>query len=516
MTAEEAIIDLNQPLSFNAKSDSNPIIVKHARLERNVLIRDDRGTIHDRSDDLLIGPLTWVEFDDDKLLITSDSDVLIVDRDTRITGLGMLIKLRPKSDNGPPGSHASGFEGAQSAQLNQNVHVVFTDVSKTGMLPTSAPPRRGGPGKAEPQVQVDPRRAQNQNAKSQTRPEPVPLDLTCDGAMLATFPKPHQPVVVGPPAPSGPTLVHFERNVVVRRGKLTEQPDQLDSDNLDLTFVPAEKPEAKPGKTPAAGVKPGTVAVSASGSGRAQPDKQAKASKQTQTAEATPNREGEQNGMLGDLVLQHLKATGHAVWLRSPTKGVRIFCNELRHRITLPESPNTTYWRADPTRKVVVEKYDYVEEHPQGPDGPVVRKPQSITHIWTVDATMVDSGSGMETANLFARGPGLMETRPIPDKMDSPLKDVPADRTAVWQDVMMLENILGPDQKIVQKKVVLKGNPRVVDRVKQQSIYAVDTIATWLKPKPASTAMAKSKTNPSSSAQQGKSGFERGGRELPD
>ena len=66
---------------------------------------------------------------------------------------------------------------------------------------------------------------------------------------------------------------------------------------------------------------------------------------------------------------------------------------------------------------------------PKGPDGPVVRKPQSITHIWTVDATMVDSGSGMETANLFAHGPGLMETRPIPDKKDSPLKDVPPDRT---------------------------------------------------------------------------------------
>ena len=56
VTSEEAIIDLNQPLSFNAKPDSDPIVVKHARLERNVMIRDDRGTINDRSDDLLIGP----------------------------------------------------------------------------------------------------------------------------------------------------------------------------------------------------------------------------------------------------------------------------------------------------------------------------------------------------------------------------------------------------------------------------------------------------------------------------
>ncbi|MBV8312188.1 MAG: hypothetical protein JO344_17545, partial [Planctomycetaceae bacterium] len=60
VTAEEAIIDLNQPLSFNAKPDAEPIVVKHARLERNVMIRDDRGTLNDRTDDLLIGPLTWV------------------------------------------------------------------------------------------------------------------------------------------------------------------------------------------------------------------------------------------------------------------------------------------------------------------------------------------------------------------------------------------------------------------------------------------------------------------------
>ena len=123
-----------------------------------------------------------------------------------------------------------------------------------------------------------------------------------------------------------------------------------------------------------------------------------------------------------------------------------------------------------------------------------MRKPQSVTHIWTVNATMVDSGSGMETANLFAHGPGLLETRPIPDKMDSPLKDVPPDRTAVWQDLMMLKNLLGPDQKIVQKELVLKGYPRVVDRVQQQSIDAVDTIAVWLKPKPAESTPAKSAT----------------------
>ena len=166
----------------------------------------------------------------------------------------------------------------------------------------------------------------------------MPLDLTCDGAMLATFPKPHMPVKEGPPAPQGPTLVHFERNVVVRRGKLTEQPDQLDSDNLDLTLVPSEKPAPAPGKTPAAGSKPGNASPAANSA-------QTQVAGQTQATEGgASSGEGEQKGVLGDLVLQRVKATGHAVWLRSPSKGVRIFCNELLHKIMLPESPNLTYW----------------------------------------------------------------------------------------------------------------------------------------------------------------------------
>ena len=175
------------------------------------------------------------------------------------------------------------------------------------------------------------------------------------------------------------------------------------------------------------------------------------------------------------------------------------------HKIGAPGGPNQTYWCCDQTRKVVIEKYDFVEEYPQGPDGPVVRKPQSLTHIWALDASMVDSGSGMETANLSAHGPGLLETRPVPDNTDNLLKDVPPDRTAVWQDFMIMKNLLGPDQKIIERKVVLKGNPKVVDRVQQQQIDAVDMIAVWLAPKPPESGQAKGKTarpaSTSSSAQ---------------
>ena len=93
------------------------------------MIRDDRGTLNDPADDLVIGPLTWVEFDDDKLQLYSDSDVLIIDRDTQITGIGMLIKLRPKSESGLPGAHSAGFEGAQSAHGSIKLSRSFSPTS---------------------------------------------------------------------------------------------------------------------------------------------------------------------------------------------------------------------------------------------------------------------------------------------------------------------------------------------------------------------------------------------------
>jgi len=495
VTAEEAIIDFNQPLSLNAKPDSEPIVVKHARLERNVMIRDDRGTLNDPTDDMVIGPLTWVEFDDDKLQIRSNSHVLIVDRDTRITGDGMLIQLRPKSESLQPGPRSAGFEGAQSAQLNQNVHVVFTDVGKTGMLPGSVKTSRENPGKVEVQAQVHSQLAlENGATKGQAAAEPVPLDLRCDGPLQIELPKPHLPVKEGPPAPPAPTLAHFERNVVVRRGKLSELPDQLNSDNLDLTLIQAENPAHGPGQVPTAGSQPGQAAPSSASPGPAP----------TAVSSASTGP-GEQKGLFGDLTLQRVKATGHAVWLQLPSQGAKIRCNELLHKIAAPAGPNLTYFRGDSTRKLMVEKHDFVEERPEGPDGPVVRKVQSVTHIWTIDATLVDSGSGMETANLFAHGPGLLETRPVRDKMDSPVQDVPPDRTVVWQDLLMLKNVLGPDQKIVQKEIVLKGHPRVVDRLQQASLDAVDTIVVWLKPRPpestSATGAAVKTTTTATSAQ---------------
>jgi len=496
VTSEEAIIDFNQSLSFNANPDSEPMVVKYARLERNVMIRDDRGTPRDPSDDMIIGPLTWVEYDDSKLEIRSDSDVLIVDRDMRITGNGLLIKLRPKTEP-VPGGRSTGFEGAQSAQINQNPYVVFSDVGKTGILPGSTQTKRAA-GKVEVKAQVSSGGAKEKGAsKGKSAAEPVPLDLRCKGPMRVDLPKPHLPVKVGPPAPSGPTLVNFTRNVVVRRGKLTELPDQMDTDNLDLTLMQAEKPALKPSGES----QPGKPAAVQSGTGEKPP-----------AGPDAASGDDEPKGMFGDLTLRRVVATGHAVWLQLPAEGAKIRCNELIHEIAATGGLNKTYFRGDTSRKLTVEKYDFVEEQPEGPDGPVIRKPKSITHVWTIDATLVDNGSGTQSANLFTHGPGLLEIRPVPDQADGPIQDVPPDQTATWQDLLVVMNFLGPDGNIAQRKIVLKGQPRVVDRLQQSSLDSVDTIVVWLKPKPAentggqATSASRSRDGGSSGSSQAQDG----------
>ena len=59
--------------------------------------------------------------------------------------------------------------------------------------------------------------------------------------MQIFLPKPRLPVLIGPPAPPAPTLVQFERNVVVLRGSIDDRPDQLTCDTLKLSLIPAEK-----------------------------------------------------------------------------------------------------------------------------------------------------------------------------------------------------------------------------------------------------------------------------------
>jgi hypothetical protein len=243
ITSEEARLDFNRRLGFDAKPDADPIAVTHARLERNVMIRDDRGTPNDPTDDMVVGPLTWIEYDAEKLQVQTDSDILLVDRDLRVTATGMDIKLRPKTDLNRSRS-TTGFEGAEGAVLRSKVDMTFSDVGRSGVLPGAAKTKKSADGKVAAQAAVDPKLAQNQQPAAAA--EPIPLNIQCDGPMQIDLPNAPMPVKVGPPAPTPPTLVRYNRNVVVRRGKLSELPDQLNCDTLDLTLMPNEKPAPKP------------------------------------------------------------------------------------------------------------------------------------------------------------------------------------------------------------------------------------------------------------------------------
>jgi hypothetical protein len=499
ITSEEAIIDFNQPLSLNANADAQPIVVKHARLERNVMIRDDKGTPADRSDDMIVGPMNWVEYDDDKLQIRSDSNVLIVDGDTRITGIGMLIQLRPKAEP-VPGGRSAGFEGAQHAQLNSNVDVVFKDIGKTGFLPGTAQTKKTASGKVEVKAQVDPHQG---GEKGKAAAEPVPLDAHCDGPMLAEFPKPHLPVKVGPPAPAAPTMVHFTRNVVVRRGKPTEQPDRLDSDNLDLTLVPEEKPAPTKGQASPTGKDQGGAEVSTVAK---QPPKDGEA------GEAK-----EPHGMFGDLTLRRVKATGHAVWLSQPLRGAKIACNEMIHVVAPEGGQNVTNFLVDSKRKHwLLEKYDFVEERPEGPEGPVRRVPQSVTYVWATDATLYDTGGDMDRSNLFARGPGRMETRPVPTDAAASVQGVPADRIVTWQNQLTMKNEIRPQTKVSERVLILTGKPWIFDRTEQSqsTLNAADTVVAWLEPKPKAAQSPPTRSTASSSPAPTTPGSEDGGYQI--
>lgn len=435
-TSDSAKIDLAQPLGLVSKpgEGSGSMRVIRARVEGNVLIRDDKGT-PSLADDLRIsfpGPVPSIEYDEATLEVKSDSSVVIEDRDLRITGDGLLITLRPKETPGPRpegaearGAHPSataGFNGAQSAVLRKNVQIVISDVGPDGILPGNARPE------------------QQRGAKT-------PLEVRCAGMMQIDLPKPRMPVKIGPPAPPGPTIAQFFRNVEVIRGRPGEAPDQLDCDHLRLTLVNVEKPQPQRGSDPA----------------------------KAATKAETPDQ-GEP-GPLRELTLQRALASGHNVRITSASQGVKARCNELIHEKGLPDKPDATYFRGDPTSKLIVEKTDIAES------GPNRGKVTSFTTIRTLDAILFDSGKGNEAITIVARGAGELETRPAADQ--------PVERSAKWSDQLSLTDDPATASKLGLpglKKVTLTGEPSIVDHPSKSDLSARDVLVVWLKPKTSAVA----------------------------
>lgn len=418
-TSDSATVDLDQPLGLIAQPGaSGGVKVLHARMEGNVALRDDKGT-PDPADDLRISRLTYLEYDEPGLQIASESEILIEDGGYRITGRDLLIELRPREPQDAPAPRGGvGFNGAKTAFLRRDVHITIRDVGPSGILPggnaAAATPAAAGAAAAR---------------------EPTPLELFADRQMQIDLPRPRAAVVVGPPAPQGPTVAQFYQNVEVLRGRPDRPRDQLTCDYLRLTLVPADRPPAAPAGGPAA-----------------------------------PAGETASN-----LTLKRAEASGHNVRLVSAGQGIKARCNELIHKKLLPERPDETYLRGDATTRLIVEKEDTATE---GPDrGKVV----GSTLIRTIDATIFDDGKGNENATIVARGPGDLEFRPGRDR--------PVERTARWDDQLTMQTELGPAPRpgaarVALKRLTLTGRPGFADVPAQASLDARQKLVVWLAPKP--------------------------------
>ena len=350
VTSRSATVDLDEPLGLISKPGAGGTMkVVHARIEGEVLLRDDKST-SDPADDFKISGPTYLEYDEASLQIIGDDKDTVVMEDAvyRVLGKGLLIKLRPV-EPGLGSESSSGFNGAQTAILKRDVFITIFDVGPGGMLP-------GNPG-----------------TKRKKAGEPTPLTARSDGMLQVDLPKPRIPVRVGPPAPPDPTFAHFHRNVEVLRGKTGRLQDQLYSDTLRLTLVPPEKEAKTPDPTPI-------------------------------DDEGFDDLESESSE--GSLVLKRAEATGHNVRLFSMAQGLKAHGKELIHKKLMPDAPDETYMRGDAGTKLVVEKTDIAQT------GPDKGKVTGFTIIRTIDATIFDDGLGNDHATIVARGPGDLESRP--------------------------------------------------------------------------------------------------------
>ena len=408
ITSDEAVIDFSQPLGLVSKPGTEPSHIVHAKLLGDVRIRDDKGTREDLTDDLRIGPMTMVDYDDKTLQITSDSDIILQDRDLRLTGIGMMLQLRRKVV--PPelagsGGGGSGFE-TETAFVYKDVHIIVNNVGSNGILPGTAKPEKTGK---------------------------TPLDLRCDREMRIDFPRARTPVAVGPEdlerAPD-PTYAKFKTNVRVERG--TEKLDRLNCDTLDLTLMPNPRPpeasedEDEDEEAEDAPTMVATVTTP--------PDE----GSEPEEPKAAPASTG---GPLTDLKLRKAIARGDAVWLQSEASGMVARCHELHYEKHVEEgTPDVTYLNGGLTKKLWVEKVDYDSQAPT--PGTI----KSIMRLTSIDATILDFGPG-GTSKIIARGPGKTEERPARNASVARTGFFEDEmRTLTWRDGEATMPEAGPDE----------------------------------------------------------------------
>jgi hypothetical protein len=461
LTSDVAIVDLDHPIGVANRPGESPGHVVHAKFEGSVRVRDTKGTANPK-DDFRVGPIDWVEFDDRKLWLVTDSPTLVENgideyQELRATSKhGFRIDLRP-NDPAParPGSPASarssgsGFSGARTITLFKDVDVYMNNVGSSGMMAGKSRDRSS---------------------------ETVPLRIRCVRWMRIDLPKPRNadPRLVGPPTPADPTIVEFVRDVEVQRGRT--EIDQLNSDNLIAYLYPPDPADEAIESAKAA--KPGETAAQRADSKSTKTAERRADSKSTKTGAKDAERETPRpssSGSMGNLRLKWAKATGHAVWLQSQAQGLVARGNELIFEKPGFGAPDKTYFRADASSTLKIVKTD------RDDDGNTT----AINDIRTKDVTIYDDNQPGGPSSMIARGPGVLETRPERDK--------PIERTIKWGERLVMRPEIvaaatptAPAKTL--KRITLTGFPEVVD-AERGSLAARTTIVAWLEPKidPAAT-----------------------------
>ena len=430
---DEAIIEMSQPITVIKPGSEPPKIVK-ATLKGSVTIRDDKGT-PSADDDLEVGPMADIRFDEPSLSIFSDSDVRIKDRDLLITGQGLRIELWPRLMTDPAAKRSSEgpestFSGTKSIQLASKVRIDVANVGKSNVLP----------------------------GKARDKSTEIPAWLACDGPMRIDMPRGGGNPVIGPPRPPEPTIAIFSQNVRLQRGR--EQPDQLTGDELQAELFPTTKPAVAQADTKPAAEK----------------------------AKAGPGG----TGPMTELDLKWARMTGKKVVLLSQAQGLTTTGTELILKRPGGNKADEVYIRGTPEEPLFVERIEYVRDRA----GLATEQIRSIETMTAQDITLFDekpepattgparavANTAIEVATVVARGKGQIEVR---DGRNQPVV-----RSASWsQQAVMVTDHSGSTEK---KIITLAGKAHVWD-AKSGTLDSAQSLEIWLSPKarPAEVAAVK-------------------------
>ena len=173
--------------------------------------------------------------------------------------------------------------------------------------------------------------------------------------------------------------------------------------------------------------------------------------------------------MFGDLTLDRVHATGHAVWLLStqPWREDRLQRDDPRGGPTRWPERDLLPHRLPAQALAAGEVRFRRRSRPQGQNGPVQREAESVTHVWAADATLFDTGGDMDRATSLHAGPGAWRRALSRTDAASLRQGVPADRIVTWQKSSFSRTRFARAREIAEKVLILTGKPWIFDRLKQ-------------------------------------------------